>query len=43
MIEISPTLTIDEREIQETFVRAEGPERLRITSARCTADATTLK
>ena len=25
MIEISPTLTIDEREIQETFVRAEGP------------------
>ena len=25
MIEISPTLAIDEREIQETFVRAEGP------------------
>ncbi len=25
MIEISPTLTIDEREIQESFVRAEGP------------------
>jgi ribosome-associated protein len=25
MIEISPTLSIDEREIQLTFVRAEGP------------------
>ncbi len=25
MIQISPTLVIDEREIQETFVRAEGP------------------
>lgn len=25
MIEISPTLAIDEREIQESFVRAEGP------------------
>ncbi len=25
MIEISPTLSIDEREIQETFIRAEGP------------------
>lgn len=25
MIEISPTLAIDERELQETFVRAEGP------------------
>ena len=25
MIEVSPTLAIDEREIQETFVRAEGP------------------
>jgi len=25
MIEISPTLAINERELQETFVRAEGP------------------
>lgn len=25
MIQISPTLSIDEREIEETFIRAEGP------------------